>query len=501
VPEPFNPDLLKRLLDHTEVATYRAGERIIEEGAPNDTIYIIRQGLVRVEHSRRAGVGLVQLGPGDVIGEMAFLQGLPASASVFADEEVDVLALRRSRLAALLQADPPLVARLYEALAVMLAGKLRDTTDRLTRSCPPAMIAPPHRPRMIPPGLSDRDLPQELLDAMDAFEVDLLKVEQSLRYRDFTGAHAQARVDRACDALTALLDRPPPPDLGEDPSNPAAAMGRDPALWGAIVGDFAFRRSFPHVLLSSLMRRCHLKPRGAAVDFETREQIERNQAEGNGILGPYLDRWFLSSAVCRSLRDGRERMSATLLEVATRGRADGPVRVTSLASGTARELLEPFRPGRLPGVDLHATCVDVDHLALVRAMELARERGCLDHFRYFQCHPVYLAKGQESIVLPPQDVIYSLGLAEYLDDDSAIALLDWSHDRLAEGGVVALTNLDPPRPLLAFMEQILDWTIQPRDEDRVRTLFRRSRLGDRGLELRRDASGADVFAISRKTPS
>ena len=38
MPESFSPELLERLFAHTEVVSYRKGRRIIEEGAPNETI-------------------------------------------------------------------------------------------------------------------------------------------------------------------------------------------------------------------------------------------------------------------------------------------------------------------------------------------------------------------------------------------------------------------------------------------------------------------------------
>jgi len=496
VPKSFSPELLERLVAHTEVVSYRKGRRIIAEGAPNETIYFIRRGFVRVEHSGRVGVGLVLLGPGEVFGEMASLEALPTSASVIADEDVEVLALGKSRLTALLGSDPALAARVFEVLAVMLAGKLRRTTERLIRSCPPAMIAlgPPRQ--TIPSGLSDGDLPYDLQDALDSFEMDVLKVEQRLKFRDFTEAHAQSTVDLACDTLCSLLDHPPPPGTPWAASRPGkTGGGGDPATWRAIVGDFIFRRTFPLFLLSGTIRRCYRKPRGAAVDFEMRERIDRDEAEGNGVLGPFLDRWFLSTAVCRSFRSSRQLMATLLFGFATRDRAEGPVRVTSLANGTAREIIETINRGGPLGPEILATCIDVDHDALRRGMDLAQEAGCRERFRYFQCHPVYLARGQERIALPPQDVIIAPNLAESIDDDAVVALLDWCHDQLAQGGSVILTNLDPPPALRAFMEHVLEWRIYPRDEGRLGALFGRSRLGDRALSFRRDASGANVFAV------
>ena len=56
---------------------------------------------------------------------------------------------------------------------------------------------------------------------------------------------------------------------------------------------------------------------GYPEDEETLERIDRDEPAGDGPLGPYLDRWFLSRPVCRARRAGRARMTALIQQVAT----------------------------------------------------------------------------------------------------------------------------------------------------------------------------------------
>ena len=91
---------------------------LITEGTHPDNVYIVLSGVVDV---RASGVvddtPLAKLGPGELLGEMSFLDGAPASANVVAVEPVLVLTLPRSALRARLDRDPAFGARWYKALA------------------------------------------------------------------------------------------------------------------------------------------------------------------------------------------------------------------------------------------------------------------------------------------------------------------------------------------------------------------------------------------------
>jgi CRP-like cAMP-binding protein len=481
----LSADDQRQLLSRARTATFRKGERLQEGEGTGQAVYVIRRGLARIEHEGMEGIGLVRLGPGDLFGDLPFQKETPGHEHVvIVEEDVESAVLDEGRFRDLLHSDAALAARVYGALAATLARKLRAATDRLAHR--DVGLARPRHARPIPRGLSDADLPLELQDAVDHFEVELTKVERQVKLRDFSSAQAQVRVNSACDALAALLATPPEPRPLGCPSDVGAHReGSDPQAWAAVVGDFVFRRTFPLLMLSTALRRCEHKPRGKAVDFETLEHFYRNEAEGNGVLGPYLDRWFLDTPLCRAYREGRALVAGLLREAAM---ASGGVQVTALGCA-ASEALDLFRAGSLGLV----TCIDDDREALEWGRAQARKQGCLDHFHYFLCDPVHLALGLERVLLPPQQMIYALGMAESLDDDAVVAILDWAHGQLADGGRVVLTNLDPSPAMRAFLEQVLEWKVTPRDEDAVRALFRRSRLGDQGLEVRRGASGGVVL--------
>jgi CRP/FNR family cyclic AMP-dependent transcriptional regulator len=103
-----------RAADDTVV---EAGDLIIREGDVEDHLYAIVEGLVRVE---RAGRGLVELGPGSTVGELAALVPEPRAASVVAVERTRLLSIRKTVLDELLADWPELATSVIRALVARL---------------------------------------------------------------------------------------------------------------------------------------------------------------------------------------------------------------------------------------------------------------------------------------------------------------------------------------------------------------------------------------------
>ena len=78
----LHDDELAHVLMAGMLKRYRAGGPIVTEGAANGSLYVIRDGQVRVsKHVPGAGEeALTILGPGEIFGEVEFFDGSPASA-------------------------------------------------------------------------------------------------------------------------------------------------------------------------------------------------------------------------------------------------------------------------------------------------------------------------------------------------------------------------------------------------------------------------------------
>lgn len=103
---------------------FEKGAKLVPEGQPTNGIYLILKGSARVEIPRR--VTFPAIGPGEICGEISFLDELPASASVVATEPVEAYFLDRLTLQALFELFPHLASRFYRSLAANLARRVRD---------------------------------------------------------------------------------------------------------------------------------------------------------------------------------------------------------------------------------------------------------------------------------------------------------------------------------------------------------------------------------------
>ena len=96
------------VLESFEPESFGFGASIVEEGEAGDALYVILSGDARVLKRTEDGgeVSVEMLGPGDVFGEMALLDGIPRTATVRAHSPVDALRLDGTVFRALVRLKP-----------------------------------------------------------------------------------------------------------------------------------------------------------------------------------------------------------------------------------------------------------------------------------------------------------------------------------------------------------------------------------------------------------
>jgi hypothetical protein len=186
-------------------------------------------------------------------------------------------------------------------------------------------------------------------------------------------------------------------------------------------------------------------------------------------------------------------MTETIRELAAR--VDKPLRLTSLASGPARELFDLFADDP---PEAHAICIDVDPFALERTAAEAHARGLTDRFTFARENVIRLMRNRGETHVEPQHLIYSLGLVDYLDDRLVVPLLDWIYDHLEPGGVSVIGNFDPRNPSKAFMDHVVEWRLIHRSPERLEDLYRRSRFREAEVDVRREEAGVQLFAFATR---
>ena len=95
-------DSLHRLETASRLVAVPAGDWLIQAGDPPGSAYVVRRGRLEIDV---AGTIVRELGPGEVIGELALLTGEPRSASVRARRDATVLEIPRAAFEEVLAAD------------------------------------------------------------------------------------------------------------------------------------------------------------------------------------------------------------------------------------------------------------------------------------------------------------------------------------------------------------------------------------------------------------
>lgn len=121
------------LLRATETRAFRAGEMIFRFGDASDYLYFLLAGRVSIMHgAAEAAIRVVTFLPGNVFGNVAFIDKHPRSATAICDVDSRVLMLHRRSLDEVARESPDVFTELYRCLANDLAVRLR-AADRLVR--------------------------------------------------------------------------------------------------------------------------------------------------------------------------------------------------------------------------------------------------------------------------------------------------------------------------------------------------------------------------------
>jgi CRP/FNR family transcriptional regulator, cyclic AMP receptor protein len=103
---------------------FKAGDRIIVQGKRTHGVYLVIKGAAAVQIPTQEIPPAI--GPGEVCGEISFLDEQPATVDVVAKEDVEAYYLDRSTLQSLFELFPHLGSRFYHSLAASLSRRLRE---------------------------------------------------------------------------------------------------------------------------------------------------------------------------------------------------------------------------------------------------------------------------------------------------------------------------------------------------------------------------------------
>ena len=469
----------RKLLDSiARVDVFPRDHLIKEIGDTIKGLSIILSGRVRVVRGYMGTqITVASMGEGWVFGEMGLIEGLPASASIYADaDETRIGFLNASDLDNLLLSVPGLAIRFYRALAGVISKKLREASARIPVLMVEEVAQVVRNPSTHTGRADMQSLPTAFVDGVSAFKDAMARAELMLSKQRKSATEVQPLVSAACTALREGLQ---------------IHVDRNETLSDAI-GAYAFRETFPYMMSSRFLDIIYTKPRGYAGDFETINLMYDNEAAGDGRLGPLIDRWVLDQPCPQAVRQRRDTVRSHIARLLGSAPPGTPIRVTSLAVGPGREFFDAFELDQEGRVQI--TGIDIDGESLNFVAKRAASAGVASRIRLVQGNIIRMATGRAPVELPPQRLVYSIGLMDYLNDELVVSCLNWIFDLLETGGEAIIGNFDTRNPMKAFMDYVGEWVLIHRTPEDLRRIFSLSKFGKRPVEVTADTTDIQLFA-------
>lgn len=237
---------------------------------------------------------------------------------------------------------------------------------------------------------------------------------------------------------------------------------------------------------SWIAHRSRSKPSGFPGDFEMLVKLYQQKTPSRGI-GSYLDLCIQELPLARAVR-ARMQCARNFLLRSIEART-GTVRVLDIASGPCREFEDwPVTNG---DTQIEVVALDSDPLALeyVRS-EVAPQLPDSVRLRPVRHNALRTRSAKATIQQFGRfDLIYSVGLCDYLTDEHLIGLLSAWRDTLQEGGSLYVAFKDTLEYDHTPYQWHLDWYFYQRTHADVLALYRASGFDVESLDISRDGTG------------
>lgn len=446
-----------------------AGERLSSEGEHNDSLFIILDGILAVSRDSVPGTKVERHGAGGIVGETAFFTDGQSSETLVTEEASRVLEIPRSVLATKLEHDTHFASDFYRALLQATAQKLRHVAARLHAAEAEAAT-----------DISKDPLALRAHEAITEFKRTVVALDKEAIKNGGLSEERQQEFLRQSMGLMHVCHE---------------VLGSSSALADTLkqqIGARLQHEMLPYVLTTETADRFYSKPRGYAGDYLAIYNIYAEKAGGSGRLGRLVDRMFLNTPPSRAVRNRKGLLTREIV-AAVRERLPASTRVLCLASGPATEVFDAYKQIEDRG-RLQTTLMDIDLQALAFVDDLRSQQKLSGVMSLVNENLIALFLGRGKTRLEQQDLIYSLGLIDYLNDKLVGKLLSYAYDVLAPGGKILLGNMHPANPAKEFMDHVLEWQLIHRSEEDMNRLFQQSPFRSPCTRILFEEEGIDLFA-------
>lgn len=254
------------------------------------------------------------------------------------------------------------------------------------------------------------------------------------------------------------------------------------------------QKTDPDFSKSNLMNHARTWPQGYAGDYKIIEKVYRDTPLSEGV-GYLLDKYFLSTELAVAVRERLVAMRDILSrELSNKEKPD----VLNIGCGSCREIFELASEIQRSGASV--TCLDFDSDALNFAAGRLSYSGILARIELRKYNALRMVSSEKNMKeFGTQDIIYSIGLLDYLEDQVNVRLMRALYTLLKPGGKLIAVFKDAERYGTQDYHWLVDWSMfYQRSARESRNLIEKAEIPASSVRVQRDASGVIIFYIITK---
>jgi CRP-like cAMP-binding protein len=127
----FSDEELDELANFCEIREMSESTTVFIENMPGESLFLIKSGTIRISKMFAEGdeKTLVVLGPEDIFGEMAVIDGLPRSATARVAEDAELISVKKKDLERLCSENPALALKMVSNIVRVFSKRVRESNE------------------------------------------------------------------------------------------------------------------------------------------------------------------------------------------------------------------------------------------------------------------------------------------------------------------------------------------------------------------------------------
>ncbi len=254
----------------------------------------------------------------------------------------------------------------------------------------------------------------------------------------------------------------------------------------SLVGTWAYK--------SRVMKRAFEKPRAYPGDFRMVDMIYQNCPVTQGV-GKYFDTYFLNNPDAVAVRSRKGRLREMVRQFIMSNTQKPSIKILDVACGSCREITELIAEIQNQN-PLTLTCMDWDEEALDFSKDHLGNVPANIKVAFLKENLMDLINdGQGTQRVGEHDLIYSIGLTDYLPDTLLKKCLHFYSQLLPQGGKLIFTHKNQEKTFPQIpAEWFCDWESIPRSQTELTDLLTKA-LPNFTLDVTTDDFGYILYFV------